>query len=79
MRNEVYCKFIAHNICCVLISQMELGIEPMFWDEQATEKTVIEMPPMPTPVANEAPAITASVTEEKKPMAFERVQVCAGA
>jgi transposase len=31
MKNEVLCKFLAHNICCVIQSQLELGIEAVFW------------------------------------------------
>jgi transposase/predicted nucleic acid-binding Zn finger protein len=65
MRNEVYCKFIAHNICCVLMSQVELGIEPVFWAEQGTQKTVIEMP---------APA-----AEEKQHFTLPRNCMCVGA
>lgn len=34
MRNEVLCKFLCHNICCVIQSQCELGIEPTFWTEE---------------------------------------------
>jgi len=33
MKNEVLCKFLCHNICCVIMSQVELGIEPVFWKE----------------------------------------------
>jgi transposase len=31
MRNEVYCKFICHNICVLIMAQIELGIEAEFW------------------------------------------------
>jgi hypothetical protein len=31
MKNEVLCKFLCHNICCVLRAQHELGVEPVFW------------------------------------------------
>ena len=31
MRNEVYCKFLCHNICVLIQSQCELGIEAEFW------------------------------------------------
>ncbi len=31
MKNEVLCKFLCHNICVVHQSQVELGIEPVFW------------------------------------------------
>jgi transposase len=37
MRNEVLCKFICHNICCVIQSQCELGIEANFWRDKKTE------------------------------------------
>jgi transposase len=33
MKNEVLCKFLCHNICCVIMSQIELGIVPLFWSE----------------------------------------------
>lgn len=29
--NEVLCKILCHNICCVIESMYELGIEPMFY------------------------------------------------
>jgi transposase len=34
MVNEALCKILAHNLCCVILSQCELGIEAVFWDEQ---------------------------------------------
>lgn len=34
--NEVLCKILAHNICCVIQSIYELGIEPNFWEESVT-------------------------------------------
>lgn len=38
MKNEVLAKFLAHNICVVHQSHVELGIEPVFWqDEQEDE------------------------------------------
>ena len=33
--NEVLCKVLAHNICCLVQSIYELGIEPKFWTEGA--------------------------------------------
>jgi hypothetical protein len=30
MKNEVLCKVLCHNICCVIQSHYELGIEPVF-------------------------------------------------
>src|SRR5262249_51855532 len=34
MRNEVYCKILCHNICCLIQSIYELGIEPDFLPER---------------------------------------------
>ena len=34
MKNEVLCKFLCHNICCVIMEQCVLGIEPVFWPEE---------------------------------------------
>ena len=31
MVNEVLCKFLLNNLCCVILSQIELGIEAEFW------------------------------------------------
>jgi transposase len=31
--NEVLCKILCHNLCCVIQSIYELGIEPTFWNE----------------------------------------------
>jgi len=31
MKNEVLCKILCHNLCCVIQSQAELGIEATFW------------------------------------------------
>ena len=33
MKNEVLCKFLCHNLCCVIMSQCELRIEPVFWPD----------------------------------------------
>jgi hypothetical protein len=45
MANEVLCKFLCHNICVVIQSQCELGIEPIFWGEQ-TERPAADILPM---------------------------------
>lgn len=31
--NEVLCKVLAHNVCCLIQSIYELGVEPTFWAE----------------------------------------------
>jgi hypothetical protein len=33
MKNEVLCKLLCHNLCCVIHSQIELGIEAIFWQD----------------------------------------------
>jgi len=35
MKNEVLCKFLCHNICCLISAIYELGIEPMFLAEKS--------------------------------------------
>jgi transposase len=37
MVNEVLCKFLCHNLCCVIMAQCELGIEAVFWQDETTE------------------------------------------
>ena len=31
--NEILCKVLAHNICCLVSAIYELGINPTFWAE----------------------------------------------
>ncbi|MDQ3816754.1 MAG: transposase, partial [Acidobacteriota bacterium] len=31
--NEALCKVLCHNICCVIQSTYELGVEPVFWED----------------------------------------------
>lgn len=33
--NEALCKILCHNICCLIQSIFELGIEPTFWAQQS--------------------------------------------
>lgn len=35
MVNEVLCKFLCHNLCCLIQEECELGIDPIFWPEAA--------------------------------------------
>jgi hypothetical protein len=35
--NEVYAKFICHNICVLISSIYELNLVPEFWQADATE------------------------------------------
>ena len=37
MVNEVLCKFLCHNICCLIHAVFELGIEATFWGRDEIE------------------------------------------
>jgi transposase len=34
MKNEALCKVLCHNLCCVIQAHCELGIEPIFWQDE---------------------------------------------
>ncbi len=36
--NELLCKVLCHNICVVIQSMYELGVEPLFWADGTTQK-----------------------------------------
>lgn len=38
--NEVLCKVLCHNICCLIQSIFELGLEPTFWTSDTKEAAV---------------------------------------
>lgn len=31
--NELLCKILCHNLCCLIQSMHELGVDPTFWNE----------------------------------------------
>ena len=35
MKNEVLCKIICHNICCLIQESHELGIDTTFWADSS--------------------------------------------
>jgi hypothetical protein len=41
MKNEFYCKFLCHNICCVIMEQCVLGIEAEFWPKEPGEAPAV--------------------------------------
>ncbi len=44
MVNEVFCKFIAHNLCCLIMEQQTLGIVPVLWkDEKDAAKPDVKL------------------------------------
>ena len=46
MANEVLAKLVCNNICCVIMSQVELGIEAEFWqnDKASEGRDVLRLP-----------------------------------
>jgi transposase len=40
MANEVLCKILCHNICCVIQAMYELVIEPTFWNNAASKDVI---------------------------------------
>src|SRR5580658_4375091 len=64
MKNEVLCKLICHNICCLIMSQCELGIDPVFWAE--AEAPISS--PVASPVATVPEAMEAVEDDELAPM-----------
>jgi hypothetical protein len=47
MANEALCKVLCHNICCLIQSHYELGVEATFWgdarDKAAATPATFEM------------------------------------
>lgn len=46
MANESLCKILCHNICCLIQSQYELGIEATFWGVTEEKQAEMAMEPM---------------------------------
>ena len=44
MKNEVLAKFVCHNICCVIQSAYEFGIEPVFGSESGDDPKILKFP-----------------------------------
>jgi len=46
MVNEVLCKFLCHNLTCLMQEQETLGIVPVFWkdDQLATDERPAILP-----------------------------------
>jgi transposase len=42
MKNEVLAKLVCHNICCLIQSAHEFGINPTFWAESAVAQKVAQ-------------------------------------
>jgi transposase len=48
MVNEVLCKILCHNLCCLIQEQCELGIEAEFWADDEPQQPAIEAEPAET-------------------------------
>jgi len=35
MRNEVLAKLVRHNLCCRISAMYQMGVNPVFWVDQA--------------------------------------------
>lgn len=70
MVNEALMKILAHNLCCLIMSQIELGIEAVFWGEQAP--AVVDAKPSVTI----APVAVAAVESPALPVASRAVRPC---
>jgi len=44
MVNEVLCKFLCHNLCCLIQEQHELGIDPIFWQNDDAGQVSLDGP-----------------------------------
>jgi transposase len=69
MKNEVLCKILLHNLCCLIQSQCELGIEPVFWGKEKASE------PAPEPVVS---STAVSATPPKAALPVSRMPVMCG-
>jgi hypothetical protein len=82
MVNEVLCKILCHNICCLIMSQLELGIEPVFWSETmpavAEAKTVeaVVRPPSEQQTAERVAAIETESPATSHPSRQHCMMMC---
>ncbi len=55
MVTEALCKILCHNVCCLIQSIFELGVDATFWGEaEAEDKKAVEAESMETDRAVEA-------------------------
>jgi transposase len=48
MANEVLCKVLCHNLCCIILAQCELGLDAVFWPEEPKAENPDVLPMMRT-------------------------------
>ena len=44
MTNEALCKVLCHNLCCLIQSQYELGVNATFWGEEPAALATVAEP-----------------------------------
>jgi hypothetical protein len=44
MVNEVLCKFVCHNLTCLIMEQETLGIVPVFWKDEGKDEGPAVLP-----------------------------------
>jgi transposase len=75
MKNEVLCK--CHNICVLIQSHLELGIEPVFWSDEQKAETVQEViEAEPIAVHEETKPETSAI--DAQPIMTQRRWACVG-
>ena len=42
MKCEILVKFVCHNLCCLIQEQHELGIDPLFWQDEVKPVAVMK-------------------------------------
>ena len=47
--NEVLCKFLCHNLTCLIQEQETLGIVPVFWKDEEPGRSFVPMFPISVP------------------------------
>ncbi len=47
--NEALSKLVCNNLCAVILSQCELGIDPVYWEDAPTKKDRPDVLPMVRP------------------------------
>ncbi len=68
MVNEALCKVLAHNLCCLIQSQCELGIEPVFWANEPTDAKATAPTTFGSVVENVVVPEAAPIAEQPAPV-----------
>jgi hypothetical protein len=72
MKNEVLAKIVAHNVCCLIMSQCELGIDVQFWGQAPEQASEVVQEAIPVE------GVTETLDETEEGVSGQR-WACAGA